>query len=134
MSKKPKRKNKRDRQVSTMRSGHGLGAISDVPTFRNKINADLGLSKKQRLRLVTQAEVLVRELYVHLHLKNAMHSIDPLQRLRLLAQRVSELSIVAFHAELMDIFKDLRDLHTNLSLPKPFGLSLIHISEPTRPY
>ena len=42
MSKKPKRKNKRDRQVSTMRSGHGLGAISDVPTFRNKINADLG--------------------------------------------------------------------------------------------
>lgn len=110
-----------DVKLSTIRAGHGLGSLSDVPKFRDQINAELGLSRNQRLRLIDQAFVLISELYVHLPLKDAMHSIDPLQRLRRLEQRVSDLSIVEFSSALMDIFKDLRDLHTNLSLPKPFG-------------
>lgn len=47
MAKKSNKKNKIAGQLSTMRLGHGLGAISDVPTFRKKINSNLGLSKKQ---------------------------------------------------------------------------------------
>jgi hypothetical protein len=56
------------------------------------------LSNTQRRRLIEQAEVLLRDLYAHLPLKQAMHSIDPLQRLRLLKQRASDPSITEFHA------------------------------------
>ncbi|MCZ6860950.1 MAG: S41 family peptidase [Alphaproteobacteria bacterium] len=104
-----------------MSRGHGLGAIRSVPSFRDIIDSQAGLTATQRMRLIKQAAVLIRDLYTHLPLKQAMHSIDPLQRLRLLEQRVAEPSITEFHAELLDIFKELRDLHTNYTLPAPFG-------------
>lgn len=56
-------------------------------------------------------------LYVHLPLKRAMYAIDPLQRLRLLGQRIGELSDAQFQDELIDTFTELRDLHTNYLLP-----------------
>lgn len=107
-----------------MSRGHGLGAIRSVPSFRDTINAQAGLTLAERRRLIEQSAVLFRELYTHLPLKRAMHSIDPLQRLRLLEQRAAEPSIIEFHAELLDIFKELRDLHTNYSLPAPFGTQI----------
>ncbi len=112
-----KKKRTKRNSESRMRPGHGLGAIRTVQLFRSVIDAQSGLSKAQRLRLVEQAEILLRDLYAHLPLKRAMHAIDPLQRLRLLKQRVSELSITGFQAALLEIFKSLRDLHTNYSLP-----------------
>jgi len=104
-----------------MSRGHGLGAIRSVQSFRDAIDAQPALTKGNRLRLIEQASVLIEDLYTHLPLKRAMHSIDPVQRLRLLKQRAAEPSITAFHAELLDIFKELRDLHTNYTLPAPFG-------------
>ena len=104
-----------------MSRGHGLGAITSVTSFRKAINAHSGLTPQQRMLLIDQATVLLRDLYTHMPLKRAMHSIDPLQRLRLLGQRAGDLSTLEFHAELLDIFIELRDLHTNYSLPSPFG-------------
>ena len=104
-----------------MQPGHGLGAIRTVESFRTILNAQSGLSTAQRLRLVEQAEILLRDLYAHLPLKRAMHAISPLQSLKLLKQRFKDLSITVFQAELLEIFKSLRDLHTNYSLPAPFG-------------
>ena len=104
-----------------IQGNHGLGLIRSVEAFRATIDAQAPLSNAQRRRLVEQSEVLIRDLYTHLPLKRAMHSIDPLQRLRLLKQRATDPSITEFHAELLDIFKELRDLHTNYSLPAPFG-------------
>jgi C-terminal processing protease CtpA/Prc len=75
---------------------------------------------KQKETLVEQAKVLIQDLYVHLPLKKAMHAVDPVQRLRLLGNQLGTLSERAFHAELLDIFKDLRDLHTNYLLPTPY--------------
>lgn len=115
------RRGKGRKAFSRMRPGHGLGAIRSVRSFRSIIDAQSGLSNAQRLRLIDQAEILLGDLYAHLLLKRAMHVIDPLQRLRLLKQRVKELSITLFQAELLEIFKSLRDLHTNYSLPAPFG-------------
>ena len=109
------------KSASPMARGHGLGAVRSVQSFRDTINAQPALTRAQRLRLIEQATVLIKDLYTHLPLKRAMHSIDPLQRLRLLEQRAAEPSIVEFHAELLDIFKELRDLHTNYTLPAPFG-------------
>ena len=47
--------------------------------------------------------------------------MEPVQRLRLLAFRAESMDERAFHAELLDIFISLRDLHTNYSLPSPLG-------------
>lgn len=100
--------------------GHGLGNIRSVQQFRDDINSQSGLDPTHRLQIVGQAEALLGGLYTHMPLKRAMHSIDPLQRLRLLKQRVTTITTTEFNAELLDVFKQLRDLHTNYTLPNTF--------------
>jgi len=87
---------------------------------------DLSLAEKRLL--VDQALVMLQEFYVHLPLKSAMHAVEPIQRLRLLRHRLDEgggfgdgTPDIAFHVELTRIFTDLRDLHTNYLLPRPFS-------------
>ena len=81
-----------------------------------------GLTQASKLRIVEQALVLIEGLYVHLPLKRAMHAVDPVQRLRLLKQRLAAYASDArFHAEMVDIFTSVRDLHTNYLLPRPFA-------------
>lgn len=101
-----------------------LGAVHSISDFRDAVNAQATLSIPDREVLVDQAIILLRDIYAHLPLKRAMHSIDPVQRLRLLKQRLGEMSTLEFHAELLSIFKELRDLHTNLILPAPFGTQI----------
>jgi C-terminal processing protease CtpA/Prc len=84
------------------------------------------LTLADRLLLVDQALVMIEQCYVHLVLKQSMHAVDPVQRLRLLRDRLATLteetrgSEVEFHRELADIFASVRDLHTNYLLPAPF--------------
>ncbi|MEI5101900.1 hypothetical protein RB200_29520 [Streptomyces sp. PmtG] len=87
--------------------------------FLAAVEAD-PLPLADRHRLVAAARVLLEELYVHLPLKRAMHATDPLQRLRLLERRLAPLSELQFHAELTDVFRSLRDLHTVYQLPDPY--------------
>jgi hypothetical protein len=86
--------------------------------FRSTVGS---LTPAQRATVVRQAMTMIDGLYVHLPLKRAMHATDPIQRLRLLAQRLAVLSERQFHDEVIDIFTDLRDLHTNYVLPAPFA-------------
>ena len=108
------------RETTTLRRGHGLGAIRTMPEFRADVSKDT-LTAKQRTTLVDQAEVLIEGLYVHLPLKRAMHAVDPLQSLRLLRHRLPEMSEPEFHIALQRIFLGLRDLHTNYILPAPYA-------------
>jgi hypothetical protein len=84
------------------------------------------LSLDDRKRIVEQAQVLFEEVYVHLPLKQAMHAINPTQRLRLLQHRLEHQSAddlppeMEFHNEMTAIFTSTRDLHTNYLLPSPF--------------
>jgi len=78
------------------------------------------LTFEERNLIISQAQVVIENLYVHLPLKRAMHAIDPVQRLKLLRQRHQKLSERAFHNEMLSIFTRLRDLHTNYVLPEPF--------------
>ncbi len=84
------------------------------------------LTLADRRVLVDQALVMIEHCYVHLVLKRAMHAVDPVQRLRLLRDRLGMQTEatrgpeVAFHRELGDIFASVRDLHTNYLLPAPF--------------
>jgi hypothetical protein len=79
------------------------------------------LNAAQRGSIVGQAEAMLQFLYVHLPLKRSMHATDPVQRLRLLRLRLTSLSERQFHDEMIDIFTDLRDLHTNYILPSPYA-------------
>ncbi|MEM7212679.1 MAG: S41 family peptidase [Pseudomonadota bacterium] len=107
--------------VPLMTPGHGLGAVTRIDDFRRSIDENPFLTVGERRLLVEQALILVRDLYTHLPLKRAMHAIDPVQRLTLLKAGLTNMSVNQFTGELLTIFKELRDLHTNLRLPAPFG-------------
>ncbi len=109
------------RAGSEFEGRHGLGVVREMHDFREFVDQQAGLDVDDRLRLIEQAEVLIRDLYVHLPLKAAMHAVDPVQRLRLLRYRVEAYSDRLFHSELLGIFTDLRDLHTNYVLPAPYA-------------
>ena len=93
--------------------------------FLKTIEKRSRLSRKDRLRIVEQALLLLEMHYVHLPLKRAMHAIDPIRRLKLLQFRLEKVegemeSETQFHKRLLEIFASLRDLHTHYQLPAPF--------------
>ena len=94
--------------------------------FLKTIDQKYKLSKRDRLRIVQQALLLLEMNYVHLPLKRAMHAIDPIQRLRLLKFRLMESKDgglqngMQFHKRMLEIFASTRDLHTIYLLPAPF--------------
>lgn len=94
-----------------------LGKVQTLADFLSTTGA---LSPAGRLTIVEQALVMIEQTYVHLPLKRAMHAVDPVQRLRLLKQRIDSYSERAFHNEMISIFVHLRDLHTNYVLPEPY--------------
>jgi hypothetical protein len=70
------------------------------------------LPEAARLELIDTFVQLIEGLYAHLPLKRAMYATDPVQRLRLLAQRAALVDDLAFHYELARIVTGLRDAHT----------------------
>ncbi len=98
-----------------------FSAAISIPEFLASVAP---LTRKQRLTLVDQALVLLDHNYVHLPLKQAMHAVDPLQRLKLLRHRIDHEAFAsesAFHQEMLRIFVSVRDLHTNYLLPSQFA-------------
>jgi hypothetical protein len=94
-----------------------LGKIQSLAEFLSTAGE---LTPPERLTIVEQALVMIEQVYVHLPLKRAMHAVDPVQRLRLLRQRLDMYSERAFHNEMISIFVNLRDLHTNYILLEPY--------------
>jgi hypothetical protein len=88
--------------------------------FRRKAAAEDRLSETGMRQIVAAALDLLGDYYVHLPHKRAMHATDPLQRLRLLRQRVRDLRPRAFHDEMLEIFAGLRDRHTLYYVRKPY--------------
>jgi hypothetical protein len=112
----------------------GISVSSGVPdhlvekplTLREFMNTAGQLTLEDRRLIVDQALILFEQAYVHLILKRSMHAVDPLQRLRLLQLRLSEIEPenmgpeLDFHREMTEIFTSVRDLHTNYLLPGPY--------------
>jgi len=99
-------------------------AVIPLAAFLRRAERKSSFSRKERLRIVDQALLLLEMNYVHLPLKRAMHAIDPLQRLKLLKFRLETKgstmeSGMQFHKRLLTIFASLRDLHTLYLLPDP---------------
>ncbi len=95
-------------------------SLPDSRSLASFLDSVTPLSVEARYRLVGEARRLLEGAYVHLRLKQAMHAIDPVQRLRLLERRLPSMTDRQFHAELGGIFRSLRDLHTVYQLPDPY--------------
>jgi hypothetical protein len=99
--------------------GHDLGEVHSLPEFR-AVTAHDAITQAERELLVDQAATMIDGVYVHLLHKRAMYAVEPSQRLRLLRRRVAQMTDAQFHAELLRIFSELRDLHTTYILPRPY--------------
>lgn len=126
-----------ERKMSIVEEKIGLGTLSDLSDVEGveAVNPQLGkvitlssflettgvLTQEQRKTIVDQALMLIDSIYVHLPLKRAMHAIDPVQRLKLLRRKLESFSEREFHNEMITVFKELRDLHTNYILPTPYN-------------
>jgi hypothetical protein len=70
------------------------------------------LTRTERTQIIDTFAQLIEGLYGHLPLKRAMYAIDPIQRLRLLRQRVDTIDDRELHGELSATMTALRDAHT----------------------
>ncbi len=101
-----------------------LASATDLPTFLESVG-DLNLDARKQI--VEQALILFDHNYVHLPLKESMHGVDPIQKLRLIRHRLEQAtdaelkSALSFHREMLEVFNSVRDLHTNYLLPVPFA-------------
>jgi hypothetical protein len=78
------------------------------------------LTMEERELVLDQAQLLLEQVYVHLPLKRAMHSVEPIQRLRVLKLHHRTMNERAFQSAMIDIFVSVRDLHTNYVLPSGY--------------
>jgi C-terminal processing protease CtpA/Prc len=109
---------KKEELMTTTNMKPDLGAVQTLPEFLKTTGV---LTRDDMVGIVSQALVLIDDLYAHLPLKKAMHAVDPVQRLKLLRRRIGGISERSFHSEMISIFVELRDLHTNYLLPQPYN-------------
>ncbi|MBB3265208.1 subtilisin family serine protease/C-terminal processing protease CtpA/Prc [Azospirillum sp. OGB3] len=98
--------------------------------FRESVEGTL--TQQDRILIVEQAIKMLDNFYVHRPLKEAIHAVRPIQRLRVLQRRLQQQlqqqadipagqrDELAFHNTLTQIFNSVRDLHTNYLLPRPY--------------
>ena len=109
---KPTKKTSRPASFDFLNGSHAtvrshLKAAVDLPTFLASVGT---LTLSSRKRLVEQARVLLESNYVHLPLKESMHGVDPVQRLRLIEHRLDQANSATmpseyeFHREMLEVF------------------------------
>ena len=105
-------------------------AIITLPDFLSANEIGL-LSLDDRRLIVRQATAVLEHSYAMLGFKVARYGINPLQRLRLLADRLDRPGYAEpewrFHAELVEVFNSLHDLHTRYILPRPFDKVVAYV-------
>lgn len=97
-----------------------------LQSFRHGIEGTL--TQQDRVLIVEQAIHMLDNFYVHRPLKEAIHAVRPIQRLRVLLRRLQQTANIPaeekdelnFHNTLTEIFNSVRDLHTGYQLPRPY--------------
>jgi C-terminal processing protease CtpA/Prc len=113
-----------DNFIKTLKSAV-KNSFDSIQTLSKFYDSPGYLSRHNRFVIIDQATVLLEQAYVHLRLKEVRHASNPLQRLKILRQRLEDEESypneISFHKEMIDIFNSLRDLHTTYQLPEPFN-------------
>ncbi|HEU0012659.1 MAG TPA: S8 family serine peptidase [Longimicrobium sp.] len=122
-------------------------AIPDAPAFPDRTLREFRrstegvMTREQQLLAVDQAIHLLDAFYVHRLLKEAMHAVRPVQRLRVLRRRLEEepdawtgRRELRLHNLLSDVFLSVRDLHTSYLLPYPYRDYTAFLPFLVRPY
>jgi C-terminal processing protease CtpA/Prc len=92
-----------------------------APTLTAFMADTAPLTQDERTAIIAAAADLLASYYVHLPFKQEVHGIDPLGDLDRLRETLPDpTDDVAFHTALCAIFADLRDLHTQYTLPQPY--------------
>ena len=95
--------------------------------FRETVTGTL--TQADRIRIVEQAILMLDNFYVHRLLKESIHAVRPVQRLRVWLRRLqqsteipaAERDELGFHNTLTQAFNSVRDLHTGYQLPRPYS-------------
>lgn len=107
----------------------GFGALGNPIPLARFQRGRPELTTAEMTAIKEAATGLLRDAYVHLALKQAIHAANPLDRLRVLGWRLRDmaedpprdwLSECEFHDEMFSIFAALQDLHTSYVLPNPY--------------
>lgn len=125
-------------------NGQRLGAESQMVLDRGAAASDASkaaavakigvtktpLSLDDRQLIIEQATLILEEAYAHLPFKEALHAVNPVQRLKIFNYRISQQhegdqDEVSFHREMIDIFTSLRDLHTSYVVPKAYQRAVV---------
>jgi subtilisin family serine protease len=100
------------------------------------------LTQQDRLLIVSQAIRMLDSFYVHRQLKESIHAVRPIQRLRVLQRRLVQAVTnqagvqdeLAFHNSLTQIFNSVRDLHTSYQLPLPYSSHVAYLPFEVAPF
>ncbi len=98
-------------------------AIVPLPKFLETAKKK-PLSARDRVEICDQAVIILEQCYAHLAFKRARYAVDPVQRLRLLRERLDHKDEISFHSEIVNVFTDLRDVQTMYVLPPPFNAAI----------
>jgi Peptidase family S41 len=108
--------------------------IQLLPEFLQKTRLRK-LKQTDREVICDQAVLMLDQFYVHLPFKRVRYAIDPVQRLRLLRARLSQIDDdLSFHTEVLETFADMRDVHTSYRLPPPFAGAMAFLPFFLQPY
>ncbi|MFP5265174.1 MAG: S8 family serine peptidase [Blastocatellia bacterium] len=111
-----------------------------LKVFRESVEGTL--TQQDRILIVEQAIRMLDNFYVHRPLKEAIHAVRPIQRLRVLLRRLQqeanipagEQDELAFHNTLTQIFNSVRDLHTSYQLPRPYQDQIAYLPFEVAPF
>ena len=121
--------------VAAAPPGQQPPTTGDKPLRLFRTGIEGTLTREDRILLVEQAIQLLENFYVHRPMKEAMHAVRPVQRLRTVLRRLRRTSYpsmpseaghlsgtdeLSFHNLLTEIFNSVRDLHTGYQLPRPY--------------
>ena len=108
--------------LSIFSSALTFAGYSTLAQTRSKITFPR-YTTETKIIVFNQAKIALTEIFVHrdIKIKDFGAAVDPLPRLNALEKKLATISDADFHKTMTDIFRDLKDLHTIYTLPKPFA-------------
>jgi C-terminal processing protease CtpA/Prc len=108
--------------------GESDAGVPPTPIFAYLSDARAGITfpaytPDQRQLVANQAQILLRDLYVHRYEKIAYYgpSVDPVPAIEDIVEHAATMSDADLHLGIERVFSATRDLHTNYFMPAPYA-------------